>query len=200
MMVSTMTLLACATAPHVPSTEVVRGPRSCARLTELVVINDSPLGSADLAVVEDAIRSQLRELGFRFDPDAVESLRLSITGKPGRGGTPCLEVTGELLRHEAPYLPVLPFTSMRCEADQRIPSNGSGVGYGTAGGAGEAAFGLLVWSIQKAAEALADPNGDASRNLALAARAQRLLMLSDLLLDVLGRVDGICAPNRPPKP
>lgn len=40
-----------------------------------------------------------------------------------------------------------------------------------------AAFGLLVWSIQKAAEALADPNGDASRNLALAARAQRLLML-----------------------
>lgn len=34
-------------------------------------------------------------------------------------------------------------------------------------------------------------NGDVSRNLALAARARRLLMLSDLLLDVLGRVDGI---------
>jgi hypothetical protein len=172
----------------------------CARLTELVVINDSPLGSADQAVVEDAIRGQLRELGFRFDPDAVESLRLSITGKPGPGGKPCLEVTGELVRREAPYLPVLPFTSMRYGADQRVPSNGSGVGYGTAGGAGEAAFGLPVWSIQKAAAALADPNRDASSDLALAVRAQRLLLLGDVLLDVLGRVDGICAPARPPKP
>ncbi len=195
-----MTLLACATAPAVPATAEVSGPRSCARLTELVVINNSALGSADLAVVEDAIRGQLRELGFRFDPDAVESLRLSISGKPDRGGSPCLEVTGELVKREAPYLPALLLTSMKCESDLRVSgSRAAGVGYGTGGGLGEAAFSLLVWSIQKAAEALADPNGDAARNQALAARAQRLLMLSDLLLDVLGRVDGICAPVRPPK-
>lgn len=100
-------------------TEAVSGPRSCARLTELVVINNAPLGSADLAVVEDAIRGQLRELGFRFDPDAVESLRLSINGKPDRAGSPCLEVTGELVRREAPYLPALLLTSMKCESDLR---------------------------------------------------------------------------------
>ncbi len=52
----------------------------CARLTELVVINDSPLGSADQAVVEDAIRGQPRELGFRFDQASKEQVRVPTHG------------------------------------------------------------------------------------------------------------------------
>lgn len=192
---STSTLLACATTAPAPSAQVERGPGSCARLADLELVNESSLGSSDLSAVKDAITSQLRRLGFHFEPGAAESLRLFIVEKPGPAGAPCLEVKGELVRPGAPYLPVTPFIAARCAPRARTEPNA-----GAAGDAGSALFAGLVWGITKLAEAAGDPDGDKDRAFSLEARSQRLRTLGELLTEVLGRVYGVCAPPRPPEP
>jgi hypothetical protein len=198
------TMLACATtSPPVTSTTDRSGPRSCARLADLVLVNDSALGSSDLRLVEDTVEQNLTRSGFRFEPDATEALRLFVSEKPNAEGTPCLEVKAELVRARAAYVPVVPFSAARCgarlamNATPPLPGTGATAPAGTSGDAGTALVSGLFWAMSKLADAAADPTGTRDRDLALEARASRFRTLGELLGEVLWRVHGVCAPPPP---